>query len=65
MIISRFCTKISHNLRGSLDKIKGNMQRIVLHNWSFMPYGTKEYFMGGFLQMWSDSTLHQTSKVFI
>ena len=53
-------TKIVHNLRGSLDNIKGNTQWAKLQRLEFHAIWTKEYFMGGFLPIWSSSTLHQS-----
>ena len=37
-IIYGIWAKIVHNLRGSLDNIKGNPQQAELDDWRFMPY---------------------------
>ena len=52
--------RIVHNIRGSLDNIKGNTQRKVLQRLEFHPYGTKEYFIGSFFTRWSSCTLHRS-----
>ena len=49
-----------HNLGDLLDNIKGNMQQAKLHQFSFMAYGRKGYFISGFLIRWSGSTLHRS-----
>ena len=59
-IIFGIWTEIVHNLKGSLDNIKGNMQQQSSKDWIFMPYGTEAYFIDGFLIRWNGSTLHQS-----
>ena len=50
-----------HNLKGSLDNIKGNTQQIRVTTIGVSCHlGQKEYFLTGFLTRWSGSKLHRS-----
>ena len=52
-------TEVMHNVRGSLDNIKRNMQYAVLKQLDFRAIEDREYLIDRFLIVWSGSTLHR------